>query len=428
MPPTTDNARSPPPGDRVDPPGFAAALRFWLLLGWISFGGPAGQIAIMHAELVERRRWIDAQRFADGLGVCMLLPGPEAQQLATWLGWTLHGVRGGIAAGVLFVLPSALLLLALSAIYVTWGAVPGVGGAIEGLKVAVLVLLAAAVVRLARRFLHGAVHVALALGAGIAIALGAPFPAILGVAAISGWLASRGQPLVPPTSPPTAARSARACHATALLLLAAWLVPIALVVATAGAGSTLAQVSLFFSRAALVTFGGAYAVLPYVSQHAVASGWLQPEQMLVGLGLAETTPGPLIIVLEFVGFLAGWQRPDAMGPAATAALGAALTVWATFVPSLMLVFAVAPHAERVARSSVLRGALAGITAAVVGVVAELGMVFARGTLLPHDAMRWPLLGLLVALALLAWRVRLAVPVLVAVGAAGGVALRLSGLA
>ncbi|HET7843217.1 MAG TPA: chromate efflux transporter [Xanthomonadales bacterium] len=409
-------------------PTFAEALRFWTLLGWISFGGPAGQVAIMHAELVERRRWVDDRRFADGLGVCMLLPGPEAQQLATWLGWTLHGVRGGLAAGILFVLPSTLLLFALSAIYVAWGTVPTVGGAIEGLKVAVLVLLGSAVVRLARKFLHGPVHLALAFGAGVAIALGAPFPAILVVAAVAGFASSRARPAPPSAPVPTPARNARACHATALALCVAWVLPVAAVVATTGMESTLSQVAVFFSRAALVTFGGAYAVLPYVSQHAVASGWLQPEQVLVGLGLAETTPGPLIIVLEFVGFVAGWQRPDAIGPVATASLAAALTVWATFVPSLMLVFAVAPHAERLARSPVLRGPLAGITAAVVGVVAELGVVFARGTLLPRDAIAWPLLALLAALSLLAWRVRLSVPVLVALGAAGGVALRIAGLA
>jgi chromate transporter len=409
-------------------PTFAQALRFWALLGWISFGGPAGQVAIMHAELVERRRWVDAQRFADGLGVCLLLPGPEAQQLATWLGWTLHGVRGGLAAGVLFVLPSALLLFGLSVLYVRYGTVPSVGGAIEGLEVAVLVLLGGAVVRLARKFLHDAIDVALALSAAVAIALGVPFPAVLVVAAAAGLLRAAVRPSVAAPATPTPPRRARDCHVTALVLLVAWLLPVALVVASTGTQSTLSQVSVFFSKAALVTFGGAYAVLPYVAQHAVAGGWLQPEQMLVGLGLAETTPGPLIIVLEFVGFLAGWQRPDAIGPFATASLAAALTVWTTFVPSLMLVFAVAPHAERLARAAALRGALAGITAAVVGVVAELAIGFARGTLLVDGAPRWPLLGLLAVLALVAVRTRIGVPLLVLAGAAGGVLLRLGGLA
>ena len=409
-------------------PTFREALRFWTLLGWISFGGPAGQVAIMHAELVERRRWIDSQRFADGLGVCLLLPGPEAQQLATWLGWTLHGVRGGLAAGILFVLPSVVLLFALSAAYVAWGSVPSVGGAIEGLKVAVLVLLGAAVLRLARKFVRDALGVALALAAAIAIALGASFPAVLATAAIAGWLQGRTRPRPAAIPAATVPHGARACHATAFALLLAWVLPVVLVVATTGTASTLSQVALFFSRAALVTFGGAYAVLPYVAQHAVAGGWLQPEQMLVGLGLAETTPGPLIIVLEFVGFLAGWQRPDAIGPMATASLAALLTVWTTFVPSLAMVFAVAPHAERMARSTALRGALAGITAAVVGVVAELGVAFARGTLLDGAAPRWSLVVLLGVLALFAARLRPAVPLLVAAGAVAGVLLRFAGLA
>jgi chromate transporter len=365
-------------------PGFAQALRFWWLLGWISFGGPAGQIAVMHTELVERRRWVDEATFLHALNYCMLLPGPEAMQLATYLGWRLHGVRGGLVAGALFVLPATVLLAALSWAYLAFGWLPVVSGISLGLSAAVLALLAQAVWRLGQRVLRGLFPKLLALLALAGLALGLGFPWILGAAAVLGALAGRFAPtwLAAPhegvgSRPPVPVRgSRRRALALAAGLLAAWWLPLFALRIALGPDSTVWAQSLFFSQAALVTFGGAYAVLPYVAQQAVEQyGWLTAAQMMVGLGLAETTPGPLIIVLEFVGFVGGWNRPDLGSPLVSALLGAGVTVWATFLPSFLFVLPAAPWIDGLRDRPLLSAAIAGIGAAVVGVIVNLGLWF-----------------------------------------------------
>ncbi|HET6603613.1 MAG TPA: chromate efflux transporter [Xanthomonadaceae bacterium] len=369
-------------------PSFAAALAFWFRLGWISFGGPAGQIAILHAELVERRRWVDEGAFLHGLNYCMLLPGPEAMQLATWLGWRLHGLRGGFAAGALFVLPSALLLAVLSALYVRHAQLPAVEGLLLGLQAAVLGLIVQALWRMGRRILRTPAALVIALAALLALAVfGLPFPLLVAIAAGCGlcigrwrrhWLpAATHHPMAAADTQavPRRVRVGRALGLAAALLIAWWL-PILALGLVLGPDSTAFAQGLFFSKAALVTFGGAYAVLPYVAQQAVETHqWLTPEQMLVGLGLAESTPGPLIMVLEFVGFVGGWQHPDLASPLASALLCAAVTVWATFVPCFLFVLPVAPWIERLRDRPLLDGALAAITAAVVGVIANLALWF-----------------------------------------------------
>lgn len=393
-------------------PGFMTALRFWLLLGWIGFGGPAGQIAIMHAELVDRRRWIDEAVFMRALNFCMLLPGPEAMQLATWLGWRLHGVRGGIVAGVLFVLPASLLLALLSWLYLRFGDAPAVAGVVFGLQAAVLGIIVQAVRRIGGRVLKTPFAIMVAGAAWLAIALGGwPFPLILLAAGAAGGIAWRYRPAWLPAFGDAAAASEHAAAprpqahiasaariAAACLLL--WWLPILGVRQWLGADSVTYAMGLFFSKAALVTVGGAYAVLPYVADQAVqAHGWLSAAQMMVGLGLAETTPGPLILVLEFVGFVGGWQQPDLASPLASALLGAAITLWATFLPSFLFVLTAAPWIERIGRWPRASAMLAGITAAVVGVMANLAIWFGWRLL---DAQQWPATWLALAIAALAY--------------------------
>jgi chromate transporter len=414
-------------------PSFPAALRFWLLLGCISFGGPAGQIAIMHAELVERRRWVEEDAFTRALDVCMLLPGPEATQLATWIGWRLHGLRGGFAAGVLFILPASLLLAVLSWAYMAGRAYPPVQGVVFGLQAAVLGLLAAALDRLGRRVLKGPFARGLALAALLAIGLAqVPFPwLVLGAATIGllvgrhrpGWLpqAAGATDLAGPAGggEPSLLRSA----ALGASLVVAWLAPLAAVALWLGTGSTLFRLGAFLSKAALVTVGGAYAVLPYVAGHAVQGyGWLTPGQMMSGLALAETTPGPLILVLEYVGFVAGWRQPDLGAPLPSALAGAALSLWVTFLPSFVFVLTLAPWIERIGRWRAAASALAGVTAAVVGVIAHLALWFALSLLLHATPARGALavaLGLVVyiGVARRGWPVPVVVAACGAIGAA-----------
>ncbi len=368
-----------------EPPTFAQACRFWARLGWISFGGPAGQIAILHSEIVERRRWVDERRFLHALNYCMLLPGPEATQLAVYIGWLLHGVRGGLAAGVLFLLPSILLLWGLSWAYAALGSLPVVAALFAGLKPAVLALITAAALRIAGRVLKTPLHWALAVAALGAIAgLGVPFPAVIGGAALIGYLAGRLKPEPPPEpAAPLPKGSGWRLVGVLAIGLALWALPVGLALAWQGREGVFYQQGVFFSKAAVVTFGGAYAVLPYVSQQAVERfQWLQPGQMMDGLGLAETTPGPLIMVLEFVGFMGGWQNPGALAPWLAGTLGAAMTVWTTFVPSFLFVFLGAPLVERLREHPALSAALAGVTAAVAGVVANLAFWFGWHLLLP----------------------------------------------
>jgi len=388
-------------------PTFAEAFRFWLKLGFISFGGPSGQIAIMHAELVEKKQWISEGRFLHALNYCMLLPGPEAQQLSIYLGWLLHRTWGGIVAGAFFVLPSALILWLLSLVYVTYGKLPVVIAIFDGLKPAVIAIVAAAVLRIGSRALKNAVMWTLAALAFAAIYfLGAPFPLIIAAAALVGFVGGvvwpekfqvlKGQPeglaggvmdeaagnLVAPSW-------GRALRIVAVCLVA-WWGPILATGWLLGWQHTLWRQGLFFGKAAMVTFGGAYAVLPYVSQQAVAqSHWLGAGQMMDGLALAETTPGPLIMVLQFVGFVGAWQQPAPFPPLVAATLGAAITTWATFVPCFLWIFLGAPYIERLREHARLNAALSAITAAVVGVILNLAVWFALHVLVPAgQAVNW----------------------------------------
>lgn len=384
-------------------PTFWEAARFWLKLGCIGFGGPAGQIAIMHRELVERRRWITEGDFSKALDFCMILPGPEAQQLATWLGWRLHGKKGGVAAGALFVLPAALLLLVLSWVYMAGGHLPWLADVFRGLAAAVVALVFEAVPRLGRRALKTSVHWVLAAASFLALQLfNAPFLAILVVAGLIGWLARHSGPgveMIKTTSPPW-----RETLVSAGVCLALWWTPVFAVAAWLGWESVPARMGVFFSQAAVVTFGGAYAVLPYVAQQAVeAYGWLSSSQMISGLALAETTPGPLIMVLQFVGFAGGWQNPGSLTPFAAGFLCAALTTWVTFLPSFFFIFTGGPYVQKLTALPWLSGVLSGITAAVVGVVLNLAVDFTRQALW-HDggSVEW-FVGLLAVVSFLLLR-------------------------
>ncbi len=371
------------------------ALRTWATIGLLGFGGPAGQIALMHRMLVEEKRWISEARFLHALNYCMLLPGPEAQQLATYVGWLLHRTAGGLAAGTLFVLPGALVVLVLSILYARFQTLPLVAALFFGLKPAVLALVVEAVLRIGRRALRTRFLLALAALAFLAIFfLEVPFPAIVVGAAALGFAVSRWRPawLEAPLPHAAGAHAAdtvlddaaphtRPSRARALRTLALWgslwLLPVAGLLAWLGAGSVYARIALFFSQAAVVTFGGAYAVLAYLAQEAVATyGWLAPGEMLDGLALAETTPGPLILVTQFVGFLAAYRNAGGLDPLLAGVLGAALTSWVTFVPCFLWIFLGAPYVEALRGNWALAGALSAITASVVGVVLNLALWFA----------------------------------------------------
>jgi chromate transporter len=388
--------------------GFGTALAFWLKLGCVSFGGPAGQIAIMHGELVERRRWISEKRFLHALNYCMVLPGPEAQQLATYIGWLLHRTPGGIVAGALFVLPSLLLLIALSWVYWRYGDVGWVAGIFYGIKPAVTALVLHAAYRIGTRALRNGWLWAVAAASFLAMfAFDAPFPLIVAGAGAIGWLGSRrwphvfvlgaghgaarrdyGPALIDDDTPtPPHARFSRArLGVLALVGVALWAAPLALLVAIAGWSGTLAQMGWFFTKAALVTFGGAYAVLPYVYQGAVETHqWLTAPQMIDGLALGETTPGPLIMVVAFVGFLGGASQavlgPDAAF--ASGALAAGVVTYFTFLPSFVFIFAGGPLVEATHGKLGFTAPLSAITAAVVGVILNLALFFAYHVLWPR---------------------------------------------
>ena len=356
---------------------FGEALREWFKIGVLSFGGPAGQIALMHRILVEERRWIDEARFLPALNFCMLLPGPEATQLATYVGWRMHGVKGGIAAGLLFVLPGALVVLALSMLYAAFGRVPLVEAVFLGIKAAVLAIVVEALLRVSRRALHGAIDIGIAVAAFVGIFLLAiPFPIIIAAAALVGFMRGIGQTYaVPATAEPVSATLAQT-SGTILLWLGIWVLPLLAVAALFGHDHVLAQLAWFFSKLAVVTFGGAYAVLAYMAQAVVEGyGWLDAGEMLDGLGLAETTPGPLILVTEFVGYLAA-HRFSGGNPVLFGVLGALVTLWATFTPCFLWIFAFAPYIERLNAEPRLRSALRAVTAAVVGVIFNLAVWFA----------------------------------------------------
>ncbi len=390
-------AKATPPRE----PSFREALRFWVKLGWISFGGPAGQIAIMHRELVEKKKWVSETHFLHALNFTMLLPGPEAQQLATYLGWRLHGTRGGIAAGTLFVLPSMCVLFALSWFYVAGRDIWWVSAFFHGLMAAVIAILAHALWRISRKALRSPVLWAVAFTAFAAIFfLGTSFVWIVIAAGALGYLGHQWSPGQFPTGGESHALDAgaeavslrAAVHASWLrsakiiaVCMVLWWLPVGLAGVVLGWDSVVAQQGLFFSKAALVTFGGAYAVLPYVAQQAVEHfAWLTHGQMMAGLALAETTPGPLIMVLQFVGFVGAWQNPGAMSPAWAAAWGSLITTWVTFIPCFLFIFLGGPHVERVGRIPRASAALTSITAAVVGVMCNLGVHFTDHALWPGE--------------------------------------------
>ena len=365
-------------------PTFGEAFRLWLKIGCINFGGPAGQIAMMHRMLVDERKWIDEPRFVHALSFCMLLPGPEATKLATYIGWLLHGVRGGLAAGILFVLPGAFVMLALSLLYALGRGVSWIDGALFGIKAAVLVIVVEALIRIGRRALKTPLLYGLAGAAFVCIFfLNAPFPLIVAGAALIGYLVSRtapgqvglaGEAIETTPAPPDRWRQ---FFLAVAIGLAAWWAPVALAALVFGPGHVLVSIGMFFSKLAVVSFGGAYALLAYMAQQAVETHhWMTAPEMVDGLGLAETTPGPLILVTQFVGFLAGLREAAPFPPVLAGILGAAMTTWTTFTPSMLWIFAGAPFVEQLRGNRRLSGALAAITAAVVGVILNLTVWFA----------------------------------------------------
>lgn len=397
-------------GSRTVP--FAEAFRFWLKLGFISFGGPAGQIAIMHRELVERRRWLSEERFLHALNYCMLLPGPEAQQLAIYIGWLLHRTWGGIVAGAFFVIPSIFILLVLSYIYAAYGNVQLVIGVLSGFKPVVVAIVVEAVLKIGGRAIKRQVHfVIAALAFGCIYFFQIPFPlivlfaALLGLAGtkyLPGLFAARQKKEINEKAEPddtrvneslvlddnaplpehTLPNRSRGLRILALGLVL-WVLPLVTLIAWRGWGSLHVQEYRFFTQAALVTFGGAYAVLAYVTQAAVGSyGWLTHGQAVDGLALAETTPGPLIMVLQFIGFISAWNNPQGLSPTLSAITGALITTYVTFLPSFLFIFLGAPYIERLRGNKNLDGALTGVTAAVVGVILNLAIVFGVAVIFP----------------------------------------------
>ena len=415
---TSDRDESDPQLARHQVP-FAEAFRFWVKLGFISFGGPAGQIAIMHRELVERRHWISEERFLHALNYCMLLPGPEAQQLAIYIGWLLHRNLGGIVAGAFFVIPSIFILLTLSYIYAAYGNIPAVAGALAGFKPVVVAIVVEAILKIGSRALKRWAHFIIAAAAFIAIYFfHVPFPLIVLGAAIVGLVGSRAlpqlftakqgepkkteshtsapgleekravsiRPVIDDDGPlpvhtlPSGARSLR----IAFVGLVLWGLPLAALIAWRGPDSLHVHEYGFFTQAALVTFGGAYAVLAYVTQAAAETyGWLSHSQAIDGLALAETTPGPLIMVLQFIGFMAGWNNPQGLSPAMSGVVGALVTTYTTFLPCFLFIFLGAPYIEVLRGNKSLTGALTGITASVVGVILNLALVFGAAVIWPQ---------------------------------------------
>jgi chromate transporter len=426
--------------DRHRAPTFAEAFRFWLKLGFISFGGPTGQIAIMQTELVEKKKWISQSRFLHALNYCMLLPGPEAQQLAIYIGWLLHKTWGGIVAGAFFVIPSIFVLWALSYIYAAFGSVPWVAAIFYGLKPAVMAIVAVAVIRIGRKALKNEIMWALAALAFLAIFFfHVPFPIIILSAGVIGLIGGRfwkekfdvvggrngtvdESVLSDVAESPEHARPSwtRAIKLTSIWV-ALWFAPTVAVGLWKGCQSTLFHEGFFFSKAAIVTFGGAYAVLPYVAQQALFHyGWLKPGQMMDGLGLAETTPGPLIMVLQFVGFIGAWQHPEGLSPLLAGTLGALLTTWATFTPCFLWIFLGGPHIEQLRGNVKLTTALSAITAAVVGVVLNLAVWFAINALFPNRAaLDWfaVIVSAIAFIAMLRWKWEI-VPVVLGSGVLG----------
>jgi len=443
---------------------FGEAFRVWLRVACLSFGGPAGQIAVMHRILVEEKNWISEGRFLHALNYCMLLPGPEAQQLATYVGWLMHRTAGGLMAGGLFILPGIIAIMGLSYIYAAYGNVSFVEALFFGLKAAVLAIVVEAVVRVGKRALKNRIMIALAAIAFVAIFFFAvPFPIIIIAAGVIGYAGARaGRPefapaghghggsgavidsmlgeAVPEHVRPNTARAIR----VGAVWLALWLVPVIALLLILGQASVFSQIALFFSKMALVTFGGAYAVLAYVAQQAVEHyHWLKPHEMLDGLGMAETTPGPLIMVLQFVGFMAAFRDPGGLSPMLAATLGGLLATWVTFTPCFLWIFVGAPYIERLRGNTGLAGALSAITAAVVGVILNLSIWFALHTLFRETvpvhafplnfdrpvltSVDIPALVLAIAAATAIFRFKLGMLTVLAGSCAAGVMLRMAGV-
>jgi chromate transporter len=354
-------------------PSLSGALPSWFRIAALSFGGPAGQIAVMHRVLVDEKRWIDDARFLHALNFCMVLPGPEAMQLATYCGWLMHGVLGGLVAGIMFVLPGVLSIMSLSILYVLVGDVSWMQGLFFGLKAAVLAIVTGALIRIGSKALKNGTAYAIAGVAFVALAFFAvPFPVVVLAAAIAGWFLLRKDNDEKPPEATIRAGTGR----VAWVLAAIWAVTLAGLYLGTGPHSVWTDIGGFFSKLAVVTFGGAYAVLAYVGQVAVTGKhWLLPDEMLTGLGMAETTPGPLVMVLQFVGFLAAYRNPGGLDPLLAGVLGGLLTSWVTFLPCFLWVFAAAPHVERLRNNAAISAALTGVTAAVVGVIANLALWF-----------------------------------------------------
>jgi chromate transporter len=375
----------------TEKPTFAEAVRTWFKIGCLGFGGPAGQIALMHRIVVDEKKWVDEPRFLHALNFCMLLPGPEAQQLATYIGWLLHGVRGGLAAGILFVLPGACVMLGLSLLYALGRGIPLVDGALFGIKAAVLVIVVEALIRIGRRALKTSFLVGIAAAAFIGIYfLAAPFPLIVIGAGLIGFVAARIVPVqlgLSANEQQIAAPHPERFRQSALAILIggiAWWAPVVLAAALLAPTHILVAIGTFFSKLAVVSFGGAYALLAYMAQQVVeTNGWMTAPEMVDGLGLAETTPGPLILVTQFVGFLAAFREAAPFSPIVAGLLGAAMTLWVVFVPSMLWIFAGAPFVEQLRSNKRLTGALAAITAAVVGVILNLTVWFALHVLFGH---------------------------------------------
>jgi chromate transporter len=441
---------------------FGEALRVWLRVALLSFGGPAGQIAVMHRILVEEKNWISESRFLHALNYCMLLPGPEAQQLATYIGWLLHRTAGGVMAGGLFILPGVIAIMGLSYIYAAFGHVGVVEALFFGLKAAVLAIVIQAVVRVGKRALRNRVMIALAASAFIAIFFfSISFPIIIITAGVIGYVGARiGRPefaalehggknggvdsMLGEESPDHARPSlARALKVSAVWLLL-WLLPVGALLIGFGEANVFSQIGLFFSKMALVTFGGAYAVLAYVAQLAVEHyHWVSPREMLDGLGMAETTPGPLIMVLQFVGFMAAYRDPGTLSPTLAGTLGGLLATWVTFTPCFLWIFLGAPYIETLRGNKGLAGALTAITAAVVGVILNLSIWFALHTVFRETAplrsfglsfdmpvlssVDLPALILAIAAATAVFRFNLGMLTVLAGSCAAGVLLRLAGM-
>jgi chromate transporter len=426
--------------DRHRAPSFGEAFRFWLKLGFISFGGPTGQIAIMQTELVEKKKWISQARFLHALNFCMLLPGPEAQQLAIYIGWLLHKIRGGIVAGALFVVPSIFVLWTLSFIYAAFGNLPWIAAIFYGLKPAVTAIVLVAVIRIGCKALKNFVMWSLAVLAFAGIYFfKVPFPTIVFSAGVIGFLGGifwKDKFAVAPNqsdpkklsvisdeqeSPSHTRPNLLRAVLVSVICLVLWLAPTIVAGIFRGWDSTLFKEGLFFSKAAVVTFGGAYAVLPYVAQQALFHyGWLKPGQMMDGLGLAETTPGPLIMVLQFVGFMGAWQHPEGLSPIIAATFGALLTTWATFTPCFLWIFVGGPHIEQLRGNEKLTDALSAVTAAIVGVILNLAVWFALRVFFPNaGVIDWFAIALCAAafVAMLRYKIDI-IPVVLASGLLG----------